>query len=261
MILLIDGDFIVYRSAFAVQKKNKETGHIELEPVGNMCNIIKNTVLMIINRYNSIDYELYLSTDKSSSNRIKIDGNYKLNRKHQSRPVYYNEAREYLLKNWNAKLVYDAEADDMLGIRQYDLHESLPPWDLQTRGKFIFSENCRESLLVHQDKDINNIPGWHFNPVKEKEYYVSELEADRHFYKQLLMGDGADNIKGIKGLGVARSTVLLKDCASVLEMFEVVYNEYCRWYEEEALEKLLTNGSLLWISRHKLGEKWTPPER
>ena len=47
------------------------------------------------------------------------------------------------------------------------------------------------------DKDLNNTAGWHYNWQKDDLYCVGKIEADRNFYRQLLVGDSTDNIPGL----------------------------------------------------------------
>lgn len=55
--------------------------------------------------------------------------------------------------------------------------------------------------IAHIDKDLDCIPGWHFNFRKNKSYFVTYEDGYRFQIKQLLQGDSTDNIKGIKGIG------------------------------------------------------------
>jgi len=57
------------------------------------------------------------------------------------------------------------------------------------------------AVVSHIDKDLNMIPGWHFNFVTDKMYHVIPEDAHTFLMTQLLTGDPADNIKGIKGIG------------------------------------------------------------
>jgi hypothetical protein len=56
-------------------------------------------------------------------------------------------------------------------------------------------------VIATKDKDLDLIPGWHYNWSKTKKddgvYYVSPVEANRAFYAQLIQGDATDNIPGI----------------------------------------------------------------
>lgn len=75
------------------------------------------------------------------------------------------------------------EADDLMGI-------------LATNGKVT------NPVIVSRDKDMRQVPGWHYNPYAEDfPVYVSDYDADRLFYQQWLTGDSTDGFGGIKGCG------------------------------------------------------------
>ena len=75
------------------------------------------------------------------------------------------------------------EADDIIGL----LH----------RG---------DSVCVGQDKDLLTVPGLHYN-YRVKEYEdVSEEQALRYFYGQMLTGDSADNIPGLSNTSAETRT-------------------------------------------------------
>lgn len=83
------------------------------------------------------------------------------------------------------------EADDVMGI-------------LATNGKI---EN---PVIITVDKDLRQIPGWHFNPDKEDfPVRVSEVEADYVFFTQWLTGDPTDGFKGIPGCGPKKAAKIL----------------------------------------------------
>lgn len=62
--------------------------------------------------------------------------------------------------------------------------------------------NC---TVVHTDKDLKQIPGNHFNPKTKAIYHVTQSEAYRFLYHQIIMGDTTDNIQGIPGWGEKRA--------------------------------------------------------
>src|SRR3990167_8443097 len=98
MNILIDGDMYVYRCAFAVQKKRNE--QIGVEPIENLYNILNNAIKELFLRFKSTSYYMYLSSNDYSNFRLKIDHRYKLNRQNVSKPIYYVQAREFLVENW-----------------------------------------------------------------------------------------------------------------------------------------------------------------
>ena len=95
-------------------------------------------------------------------------------------------------------------------------------------------EKCRNkkgtiAILAAIDKDLEQQEGRHINPNKKDEgvYVVSKLMGLKSFYKQMLMGDVADNIPGLPGVG-AKSPLLkkLEECETELECFELVWKAY-----------------------------------
>jgi 5'-3' exonuclease len=110
--------------------------------------------------------------------------------------------------------------------------------------------------IVHVDKDLNQLPGWHYNPTKGEEYYVTEEEGLRAFYTQLLTGDRIDNIVGLYGVGPVKAAKLLKDCKEEQSLFKAVVAAYKA--ANEPIERVLENGQLLWLSRYH-GQRWEFP--
>jgi len=106
------------------------------------------------------------------------------------------------------------------------------------------------------DKDLDMISGLHYNWTKNKEpYEISESQAIRSFYIQLLTGDRVDNIQGIRGIGNKKAHKILHGIEEEQELLKTVLEEY-----EKAgytKENLINNGRLLWIRRKKK-EMWTP---
>lgn len=66
-------------------------------------------------------------------------------------------------------------------------------------------------IIAHIDKDLDCIPGWHYNFRKGKSYFISYEDAYRFQIKQLLQGDSTDNIKGIKGIGPITAERIVED--------------------------------------------------
>jgi len=100
------------------------------------------------------------------------------------------------------------------------------------------------------------IRGLHYNWTKDKEPYdISEKQAIKSFYIQLLTGDRVDNIQGIRGIGNKKASVLLDGIEEEEELLKVAVEQY----ERAGLTKedLINNGRLLWI-RRKNKEMWTP---
>ena len=220
---LIDGDILVYRIGFSVDEETQENF-----AVSRMGNFVEGLI-----RLKGIDtYEGYLTGKKNY--RSDIASTYKENRKDARKPVHYDSLREYLVSKWDFKVIDGQEADDAMGIKAYDLPED-------------------SSCIMTIDKDLDMIRGWHYNFVKEQLYYVTEKEAIKNFYTQILTGDRVDNIPGLKGIGPVKAKKILDGCETEDSLFKAVLDKY-----DNDIDKLTERGRLLWI-RRKEQELWKPP--
>lgn len=222
---LIDGDILVYRIGFSVDAPEDEKFAI-----ARMGNFIQN----LLELDNIDSYSGYITGKSNYRQEIATEVEYKANRKEARKPIHYSSLREYLINKWFFELVEGQEADDAIGIASYAREEN-------------------KSCIMSIDKDLDMIRGWHYNFVKQDLYYVSEEEALKNFYMQILTGDRVDNIPGLKGIGPKKAEKILKDCVNEYQMFEAVLDKY-----EGNLDKLTERARLLWIRRQEK-QLWTPP--
>lgn len=278
---LIDGDLLVYKCGFAAEERryvarfgeqefvsqykreatewlaNAEAasdsgtkGSISYEPhaepIENACQNVSTVVRSIKERLAKQDvlrYEFYLSGKGNFRYDIATLQPYKGNRKDVPKPVHYDALREFITDKYRATVVEGEEADDAIGIRAIELHGN--------------------GVIVSIDKDLNNIPGPHFDWTKDVWYDVSEVQALRNFYGQMLTGDETDNIPGIYGIGKVKATKLLAKCTSAKAMWFYVLNEWLKAYPDgfngtDTKKAVIEIGQLLYI-RQKKGELWQPP--
>ena len=113
------------------------------------------------------------------------------------------------------------------------------------------AEGDETAVIVSQDKDFDQCVGWRYNPRHKKLYEVTEESGKLWFYRQFLIGDGIDNIKGADGIGLVKSLKLLEDLTET-QMWDVVVYELGR-------DRALENGQLLHLRRYE-GETWQPPQ-
>jgi 5'-3' exonuclease len=104
-------------------------------------------------------------------------------------------------------------------------------------------------VIAHIDKDIDMIPGWHFNFNKNELYFIDEDTAHYKLCRQLLTGDSSDNIKGITGIGPKKSEKLLEGVAPD-QMLRVVENEWRTAYGRDWEEKLNICFNLIYMRRN-----------
>lgn len=251
MLALVDSDHIVYGAAFAAQKKawsveldgetlcvlHKKDDAVslaeEVEGSFEECAVLKpegitkwyadKLVKGIIDTTQCTSYQLYLTPQKTFRDKYET---YKANRT-AAKPLHYGLVRDHLVEKWEAEICDGIEADDML---------SLIGWQAWKSGDEL-------PLLVHVDKDINQVPGFHVNPKTGEEYYITESQARKEFWRSMLTGDVADNIKGIHGCGPVKAEKIFDESddweQTVREFYSMARLDYDTNY---TLLKLLETG-------------------
>lgn len=216
MQALVDGDIVAYRSAASCEAAGPDK--VRVPTVGVEIAIARADELMhrILFETSSTSYRVFLSNGETFRHRLYPA--YKANRSELAKPHYLQAVREYLVTNWNAELANDIEADDLLGIHQLGA----------------------ETVVCSIDKDLLQVPGRHYNFVKNEFYEINEIDGMRHFWFQMIMGDRADNVPGYDGK--MRQTVPkflqpliddLYECTTYNEMETLVKDVYT---EEEQFE-------------------------
>lgn len=230
MHALIDGDILVYRIGYSTEDVPERLAKIRLRDYFE--SILENLLVS--------DHTTYLTSTDKSNYRFALDPTYKGNRT-QPKPKHYDFLRHCLIDNnyFNSTVVLGKEADDAMGIRATSFN------------------NLRDFIIVTIDKDLKQIQGWHYDFVKNRKYYINKATAARFIYYQLLVGDSADNIGGITGIGDATATKLLEHCSNDRDCFRVVHAVYS---EVDSLDNLILRGRLLKIQQNENEPLWLPPE-
>lgn len=222
--LLWDADYLIYRVGFAVGEE---------EPVEYALATVKSSIHGVLDRVPNTGHQLYLSGRDNFREKLATIQVYKGNRDPANRPFYYQEIKDYLINHQGALLIHGQEADDEVGIRQWERKD-------------------RSTCIVGQDKDLKMIPGWHYDPVKHEELYVTLGQANNFFFHQMLTGDRTDNIPGIKGIGEVRATKLLDPVrGDIIRMKEAVMAKYREQYGSDAERAYKEISNLLWIRREE----------
>jgi DNA polymerase-1 len=212
MHALIDSDSLLYRAGFVVNEPGQEA---------LACWQLDGVIEGILSDIKVDSYQLYLTG--SGNFRYKIYPEYKGQRVGMKRPIHLQALTEHCVTKWGATVSDGNEADDEVGIAAYKAED--------------------EVLICHIDKDLDMLAGQHYNYTKKEFYSVSNEEAIRHFYFQLIMGDKADNIPGYDGKMRTKVPQFLysfiadlDDCDSQEEMLALVSekwdcNDDARWSE------------------------------
>lgn len=212
-VLLVDADSLVFRIA-----ANPQVKHIQGQQ-----HIIDETISIIADRTNAEDAIFLLTGRQNFRKSIPVpkmgkDGTfevmeYKANRKRIEPTETLTELREYLKSEYKSTMTFDLiEADDALSYTASVLRSNL-----------VFPEAF---TIVGIDKDLQQIPGKHFNWVKGEFTLQSTEDAERFRKYQLLRGDPTDNVPGLPGIGDAKANKLLTENPEL-----DIYDVYLRYYK------------------------------
>lgn len=225
MIGLIDSDIICYRVGYTT---NDDSESVALDTLDSfITDLIVHEDLIDI-----MDFEYYLTGKTNFRFDIAVTQPYKGNRSKRDKPVHLQALRQRLIDTWGAKVSEGQEADDDMALRQYELGD--------------------DSIIISLDKDLDMVPGWHYNFVKYTKYYTTPEQGLYLFYKQVLTGDQVDNIKGATRIGPKKAEKILADCSTPLEMWQACVKAH------DSEERALEDARLLWM-RSKPEELWEPP--
>lgn len=242
LIALIDADILVHRVGFTTQNETQGIASSRLDTM----------IDGILQADQFTDAEFYLSDSLQNNFRLKISPVYKANRKDKEKPVHYDFLKERLIRVWDAVITSGMEADDMLGIRQTELEG--------------------HSAICSIDKDLLQIPGRHYNFVRDLHSEVSPGEGQHAFYLSCLTGDVTDNIKGIYGIGPKKAEKLLPplEIKSSDEEYKLalMYAFGDKWVKDhpkaakvnihKVMDEIEVAGQLLWIKRTRSEEvEWS----
>lgn len=139
----------------------------------------------------------FLSGPDNYRHKIAKQAVYKGNRDPENRPYHYDAIREYIRKYWDTSTSRNCEADDLISI----IAE-------QARTQH------RDAVIVSIDKDLDQIPGFHYNPIKKVFYSQDRDSALLYFYQQALSGDPTDNIPGCYKIGEMKAEKIISEHAS-----------------------------------------------
>lgn len=236
--LLIDADILAYRVGFMAAKSSWDEQFTT--------NIFNGWIRDICDELNGAPSLYFTGRGARYREKFAFEIPYKVSREGKEKPLYLEEVTQYAFDYFPCCVSNSewGEADDLIACAAHS------------------SASHEDYVVVSIDKDLNMIPGNHYNPVKKQSYYINQLEAYLCFFNQLLTGDKTDDIPGIHGLGPVKATKILKGCSSPDEAFERVldtYKETYKDYSEDDLATMIYNrANLLWLRRtHE--EVWAPP--
>ena len=187
MKLLIDADFIVYKSCAAAETEIDFSDDVILV-TSNFSDAYKATVgelTKIRDKFGSF-HDLILFFSDTVNFRKKILPEYKGHR-NRKKPCGYKRVINALKVNYDVIIMPQLEADDAMGG---------------------YATKNPGNMIVSPDKDMKQIPGKLYN--FDEEFTVSPEDGAKWHLIQTLAGDQTDGYPGVPGIGVKRATTLFE---------------------------------------------------
>lgn len=240
---LLDCDVMVYRCGFAADsqvrqaliRENPDALPEEIEDLilsydytGHALGNAKQVLNEICSKFRG-EPRGFLSGDGNFREQVATILPYKGNRP-QRKPKYYKELRNYLVDVHGCEVIHGREADDALATAQWAAKD-------------------RSTVICTIDKDLDMVPGWHYNWVRNEIYDVPLAYANMRLFYQMLEGDRTDNIPGIHMVGPKTIAKLFADCTELADYRRIVQEQYQKQYGDNWREAYEEVARLLWMER------------
>ena len=187
MKLLIDADFIVYKSCAAAESE-VDFGNDVILVTSNFSDAYSATqreITKLKNKFGSFS-DIILFFSDSENFRKKILADYKGHR-NRKKPCGYKRVINALRKEYKVIIKPTLEADDCMGV---------------------YATKHPGNIIVSPDKDMKQIPGQLYN--FDETFTVSKEEGAKWHLIQTLAGDQTDGYSGVPGIGVKRAEALFE---------------------------------------------------
>lgn len=284
----IDADFIAYQAS--AESKDELDGIKPRKSFEDMKDIARYKVDHLMRMAGATEFVTHITppgSTKGGRYQQAVQREYQGNRNNKASPEYLDAMRHFIAEELNGVVHLDQEADDGMAQANYSAMNPDGSWG-----------NSNLSVIVSLDKDLRMVPGLHYD------FDTGEVVCTGHpfgsiwlddsgpskkikgwgtkfFWAQCLMGDTADNIRGIplvsskyaggkptqkgKPCGPVLTYELLKDVHNDKDAFHLVKSlfisanadvgyEYRHWATDEIVtptQALLGDMLLLWMRRNK----------
>ena len=214
MKLIVDGDMLAYRAAFASEYETKwDEDHWTL--MSSETEMKAEVNRFFDNLSDNLGCNDILPVFSPRDNfRFALFPDYKANRRDKRKPLGLRWLVQWIQSKYNGITAENMEADDLIGI--------------------LCTREPSKTVAVSGDKDFGTLPIAWYNPLKDEKKVTTEQEAVDFHLVQTLAGDAADGYMGVRGIGNVTARKLLDKEGYT---WETVVNAYEKadMTEEDAL--------------------------
>lgn len=183
-IPLVDADNFKYLITDRISKEVNVIAH--KTPKEDIDRLIEEHIERLFRGLKCLSQPIYIFGGKTQDTfrfACAREKEYKGNRKGRDL-LYLNEPLDkayivnYMKRNYHVLQFDDLEADDVIAMLM-----------------------SSETFCISDDKDMMQLPGYHYDRHNWKLFWLDPREAWRNLMYQMLIGDPTDNIGGIYGIG------------------------------------------------------------
>ena len=215
-LLIVDGNNLLFQMFYGMPSKiYNKSGKTIHATIGFISYILKQ-----INYFNISKIVVVFDGD-TSKERKELDSNYKSNRtinwdELNEDEVPFNEEKYIIkcLEYLNIKVLYslNMEADDLIASLTKLFEEDNEILISSFDSDFYQLINNNVSVLRYRGK---------CSKIINKDKFIDEFNFDpsRYCLYKAIVGDNSDNIKGVKGIGKVRGSIICKKYSSLEDIF------------------------------------------
>ena len=220
-LLIVDGDPLCFRAAYNQRSAEEAYDRFEekLEDIQNTT-FCDDTQIAVCGD-NNFRIDFYSDYKNTPSRKKSKENN-----------PYYFELRQILLDEDRVVPATGMEADDLVRI-----------WAEEARAEE------KQFVVASVDKDLQCIAGHHYIIHRDELIHVTEDQADKHYWTQILTGDAVDNIRGLKGIGPKKAERILEGKPTSRARKQAVIDTYYEFYGKDWRTEMLHTGTLIHIMR------------
>lgn len=221
MLALTDGDPFIYMAAWGRSRDDAKARVKQLVDETAEYTFCDDILIAVGSRVNFRDdiYPLYKKSKSRASSRASL-------------PEWIDELKDYLVGLPNVTQCIGHEADDQIRMWSTEAEKAGDPY-----------------VVCSIDKDLDCIPGCHFNAKTKEIYEVTVEYATKFYWQQILQGDSTDNIPGLPGIGPKKAVNLLDGLTTHEECKAKVIDTYIDYYGGAWENEYLANGKMVHMWR------------
>lgn len=220
MVILVDADSLIFASCYSPrQDKGLFLEKIE-DVIYKFDEVFQSIINNLSDRFNVT--EVIVFNDGKGNFRKLITKKYKENRNNQIKPPLLKEIHNYVTETYNSHSAIGMETDDLVAIYWKRLT------DVWGRDQV---------MIVSIDKDYLQFPALIYRYHTKELYNLTEEDALKNFYTQMIVGDQSDNVNYFFGKGEKFAKKYFKNCSTEYQYRKKLYLLFKEKYKSKAKEK------------------------